>query len=789
MARHGIGAAVARKEDRRFTTGNGRYVADLVPPGALRAVFLRSPHAHAGVAVADTQAALAVPGVVAVLTGADMAADGIGTLPTQWSIPEPDGTPMFVPPYPGLAADTVRFVGNAYAMVIARSEAVARDAAELVEVDFEERPAAATLERAAAPGAPVVWPQKPDNTSLWWTNGDRAAAQAAFARAVHVVDLHLVNSRLAPSPVEPRIALGRYDAGRDHMSLVTSTQCPHEVQAMLARAVFGVPETRLDVIAPDVGGGFGTKAYLYPEEVAVLWAARRLGRDVLWQGDRIEAFLADAHARDHITHARLALDGDGRFLALEVKTTANMGAYLSQHAPAVPTVYSTYVLPGPYDFGAVFAEIRNVFSHSAPLDAYRGAGRSEGVYVTERIVEEAARRLGIDAAELRARNLVAPAAMPYVTATGSRLDSGDGPALLAKVCALADRAGFADRREASRVRGRLRGMGLAMYAANCGGCASPDNMAVGSLGGNWESARLRLHPTGTATLYLGTHNHGQGHETAFSQIVSELTGLAFEDIEVVFGSTATVQRGIGTFASRSAVVAGPAAMLAANKVIAKGRLIAAHLMEAAPVDVEFSEGSYRIAGTDRAVSLSEVAMAAYVPHNFPHETLEPGLDETGFFDPADFTWPMGAHAAEVEIDPETGYVQLLAYAAADDFGTVINPMIVEGQLHGAIAQGAGQALWEKVSYDGESGQLLTGSFMDYGMPRSDLMPSMALAQVATRASTNPLGAKGAGEAGTFAAPAAVMNAVLDALSQAGVGHLDMPATPDRIWHALQAARG
>ncbi len=787
MNTHGIGASVARKEDRRFTTGGGRYVADLVPAGALRAVFLRSPHAHAGVSVSDVSAALASPGVVAVLTGADMAADGLGVLPTQWSIPEPDGTAMFIPPYPGLVADTVRFVGNAYAMVIATSDAAARDAAELVDVDFEERPAAATLAQAAAPDAPAVWPQKPDNTSLWWTNGDKAATQAAFARADHVVTLDLVNNRLAPSPVEPRIAMGRYDTGRDHMTLVTSSQCPDEVQAMLARAVFGVPETRLDVIAPDVGGGFGAKAYLYPEEVAVLWAARRLKRDVVWQGDRSEAFLADTHARDHITHARLALDAGGRFLALHVATKANMGAYLSQHAPAVPTVYSTYVLPGPYAFGAVYAEIRNVFSHSAPLDAYRGAGRSEGVYVTERIIDEAARQLKIDPADLRARNLVPAGAMPYVTATGSRLDSGDPPALLDKVCDLADRAGFAGRREEARRQGRLRGFGIAMYAANCGGCASPDNSGVGALGGNWESARLRLHPTGKATLYLGTHNHGQGHETVFSQIVSEMTGLPFGDIDVVFGSTANVQRGIGTFASRSAVVAGPAAMLATGKIIAKGRLIAAHLLEAAAVDVEFAGGSYRIAGTDRAVTLAEVAMAAYVPHNYPHETLEPGLDETGFFDPSDFTWPIGAHAAEVEIDPETGHVRLVSYAAADDLGVVINPMIVAGQLHGGITQGAGQALWEQVSYDSESGQLLTGSFMDYGMPRSDLMPSMVLEQIASRASTNPLGAKGAGEAGTFAAPAAVMNAVMDALSRAGVTHLDMPATPDRVWHALKAA--
>lgn len=786
MSEHGIGAPVRRREDRRFLTGAGRYVADLVPPGILRAVFLRSPHAHAGVTVTDTRHALQQPGVVAVLTGADMAADGLGTLPTQWSIPERDGSPMFIPPYQGLAADTVRFVGNAYAMVIAATEAQAKDAAELVEAAFDERPAAATLAAASAEGAPAVWDGKPDNTSLLWRNGNAEETAAAFARAAHVVGLDLVNNRLAPSPVEPRASLGRYDAGRDHLTLVTTGQCPHEVQAMLARAVFGVPESRLDVIAPDVGGGFGTKAYLYPEEVAVLWAARRLGRDVFWQGDRSEAFLADAHARDHITRARLALDDDFRFLALEVTTAANMGAYLSQHAPAVPTVYSTYVLPGPYAFGTMAAEVRNVFSHSAPLDAYRGAGRSEAVHVTERLIDHAARELGVDSVDLRRRNLVAAGDMPWITATGSRLDSGDPAALLDRALALADRDGFAARREASEREGLLRGFGVAMYAANCGGCASPDNMTVGALGGNWESARLRLHPTGKATLLLGTHNHGQGHETAFAQLAAAMTGLAYDDIEVVFGDTGKVQRGLGTFASRSAVVAGPAVMAAAEKVVAKARRIAAHLLEAAAADIELAGGRFTIAGTDRSLGWGEVAGAAYVPHVFPHDELEPGLDETGFYDPTDFTWPMGAHAAEVTIDPETGRVDLERYVAVDDLGTVINPMIVEGQLHGGIAQGAGQALMEQVAYD-EAGQLVTGSFMDYAMPKSDALPQMAVEQIGSRASTNPLGAKGAGEAGTFAAPAAVMNAVMDALAQRGVRHLDMPASPDRVWRALREA--
>ena len=784
----GIGAPVRRKEDGRFVTGRGRYVGDLVGAGELHTVFLRSPFAHARVEVSDVEDARAAPGVVTVLTGAEMAFDGLGLIPVSWMVPNPDGSAMFVPPRLALASDTVRFVGEPYAMVVAQTVNQAKDAAELVSAEFDDLPTVATLAAANEPDAPCVWPERPDNIALDWSLGDAERTDELFSRAHHVTRLDLINNRLAPTPVEPRTAMGRTD-GDGRLVLTTSTQSPHELRRMLAGDIFGVPEGRVHVISPDVGGGFGTKAYLYPEEIAVLWAARRLGRPVRWTGDRGEAFLSDAHARDHRTHAELALDLDGRFLALRVTTAANMGAYLSQHAPAVPTIYSAYVLPGPYRFQAVHAQIRNTFTHNAPTDAYRGAGRSEAVYVTERLVDKAARELGIDGADLRHRNLVRPADLPYVTATGSKFDSGDPPALLDRVLALADRDGFADRRAASETAGRRRGFGLAMHAANCGVCATADNAAVGGMSGSWESARLRFHPTGSATLFVGTHSHGQGHETAFAQIVGDRLGLPLDRIDVVFGDTDRVQQGIGTFASRSLVIGGPATLLAVDKVVNKAKRIAAHLLEASVADIEFSDGALRIAGTDRMMSLDEIALQAYVPHNFPHDELEPGLDEVGFFEPADFTWPMGAHAAEVEIDPATGLVRLERYVAVDDFGNVVNPMIVDGQVHGGVVQGVGQALWEEVIYDDGSGQLLTGTPMDYGLPRADRLPAIETATMGHPTANNPLGAKGAGEAGTIVAPATVMNAVMDALAPLGVTQLDMPATPDKVWRAIRAAHG
>ena len=788
MTNHGIGAAVRRKEDRRFITGRGRYTGDRPVVGQLHAVFLRSPYAHAGVTVNAIDDALAAPGVVAVLTGADMAADGLGLIPINWTLHDANGSPMFVPPHMALADDIVRFVGEPYAVVIAETVDQAKDAAELVDVDFDERPAVANLAAAAAPGAPAVWPNAPDNIGLRWSNGDRAATDALFAKAAHVTKIDLVNTRLAPTPVEPRIAIGSVEPG-GRLLLVCATQLPHELRRMLASEVFGIPETDLRVVAPDVGGGFGMKCYVYPDEVTVLWAARRLGRTVRWTSDRSEAFLADHHGRDHLTHAELALDDTGRFLALRVKTAANMGAYLSQHASAVPTVYSTYVLPGPYRFEAIHAEIHTTFTHTVPIDAYRGAGRSEAVYVTERLVDQAARDLGRDPADLRRQNMVGPSDLPYVTAVGSHFDSGDPPALLNRALELADHSGLEARRTASRAAGSYRGFGLATYAASCGNCSSARDDRAGIDTGSWESARLRMHPTGSATLFLGTHSHGQSHETVFAQIVAERLGLGLDQIEVVFGDTDRVQQGLGSFFSRSAVIAGPAVLNATDRVLDKAKQIAAHMLEASAADIELRDGAFHIAGTDRQVAFNDVVMQAYVPDDFPHDTLEPGLEEACFYDPKDFTWPMGVHVAEVEIDAATGLVRLDRYVAVDDVGQAINPMVVEGQIQGGAVQGIGQALWEEVVYDPDTGQLLTGSPMDYGLPRADRLPDLISDLQPTFTATNPLGAKGAGEVGTIAAPAAVVNAVIDALAPLGIHQLDMPATPDKVWRAIREAEG
>lgn len=786
MTRHSIGASCLRKEDRRFLTGRGRYTGDRPPADVLTAVFVRSPLAHASMTITDRDAALAQPGVVAVLTAADMAADGVTPLPVSWNLPNSDGSASFFPAMPALADGRVRYVGQPCAMVVATSDAAARDGAENLAIEFHEMPAAATLDEATAPGAPAVWDDCPSNISLAWTNGDAQAVARAFAGAAHQVSLDLVNQRITATPMEPRLATALYDAGTDRLTCHASSQLPHELQRAIAAAL-SMPETRVDVVAEDIGGGFGMKSYAYPEDIALAWAARRLRRDIAWISERNEAFQADAGARDHVARVRMALDADFNFLALEIEITANMGAYLSQHAHAVPTIYCTYSIPGPYRFRSAHVRVRAVLTHSAPIDAYRGAGRSEAVYMTERIIDHAARELALDAADLRRRNLIEPRHMPFTSAFGMTLQDADAPRLLERALDTADRAGFQARRDEAKHRGRLRGFGMALHAAACGGCTSADNLAAGALVGNWESARLQVHPSGAATLYVGSHNHGQGHETAFSQLVVERTGLPFEAIEVVFGDTRRVQRGMGTFASRSAVVCGPAITLVCDRVTSKAREIAAWMLEAAAGDIELEDGRFTIAGTDRSLAFGDVARAAYQAAGFGEDDREPGLDETGFYDPLDFTWPFGAHIAEVEIDPATGVVTLARYIAVDDVGVEINPLIVEGQIHGGIVQGAGQALMEAIRYDPASGQLLTGSFLDYAMPRADSVPSFVCDRIACRATVNSLGAKGVGEVGTFAAPAAVTNAVLDALSTRGITQFDMPATPLRVWQALHRA--
>ncbi len=786
MGSDGIGAAVRRKEDRRFITGAGTYTDDIQRPGQTWAAFVRSPHAHARIAGVRTDTARKAPGVVAVLTGADLAADKVGNLPAGWLIHSKDGTPMAEPPHPALAKDTVRYVGDEVAVVIAETRDQAREAAALVEVDYQALPAAVTVTQAVQPGAPLVHDQAKANTCYDWHLGDKAATDAAFARAAKVVSLDLVNNRLIPNAIEPRSAIGEYDRATGDLTLWTSSQNPHVIRLLLAAFTLGVPEHKLRVVAPDVGGGFGSKIFHYPEDFVVLWAARRIGRPVKWTATRSESFMSDAHGRDHVTHGELALDANGRFLGLRVRTLANMGAYLSQFAPSVPTYLYATLLAGCYTTPAIYAEVRAVFTHTVPVDAYRGAGRPEAAFLLERLVDLAARETGIDRVEIRRRNFIPKDKFPYQTPVALQYDSGDYHATLDAALKKADWAGFEKRRAEAKSRGKLRGIGISTYVEACGIAPSA---VVGSLGarvGLWESASIRVHPTGTVTVFTGSHSHGQGHETTFAQVVAERLGLSVDQVEVVHGDTAKNAFGMGTYGSRSLAVGGMAMVAAADKIIAKGRKIAAHLLEASEGDVEFKAGAFAVKGTDRAKSFGEVALAAYIPFKYP-AGLEAGLEESAVYDPKNFTFPAGCHVCEVEIDPETGVTQVVGFTAVDDVGTVINPMIVEGQVHGGLTQGIGQALFEGALYD-DAGQLLSGSYLGYTMPRATDLPWYAVGNHATACTHNQLGVKGVGEVGSIGSPPAVINAVVDALAHLGVKHVDMPATPERVWRAIREAR-
>jgi aerobic carbon-monoxide dehydrogenase large subunit len=786
MATDGIGAAVRRKEDRRFITGAGNYTDDIVRPGQTHAVFVRSPHAHARIKAVKTDAARKAPGVVAVLTGADLAADKVGNLPAGWLIHSKDGTPMAEPAHPALVQDKVRHVGDQVAVVIAETRDQAREAAALVEVDYQELPAAVTVTQAVQPNAPLVHDQVKANTCYDWHLGDKAATDAAFARAHTVVSLDLVNNRLIPNAIEPRSAIGEYERATGDLTLYTSSQNPHVIRLLLAAFTLGVPEHKLRVVAPDVGGGFGSKIFHYAEDFVVLWAARKIARPVKWTATRSESFMSDAHGRDHVTHGELALDGDGRFLGLRVRTLANMGAYLSQFAPSVPTYLYATLLAGCYLTPAIYAEVRAVFTNTVPVDAYRGAGRPEAAYLLERLVDLAARETGIDRVEIRRRNFIPKDKFPYQTPVALQYDSGDYQATLDAALKTADWAGFEKRRAEAKARGKLRGIGISTYVEACGIAPSA---VVGSLGarvGLWESASIRVHPTGSVTVFTGTHSHGQGHETTFAQVVADRLGLSIDQVEVVHGDTAKNAFGMGTYGSRSLAVGGVAMVVAADKIIAKGKKIAAHLLEASEGDLEFRAGKFAVKGTDRAKSFGEVALAAYIPFKYP-AGLEPGLEESAVYDPKNFTFPAGCHVCEVEIDPETGVTQVVGFTAVDDVGTVINPMIVEGQVHGGVTQGIGQALIEGAVYD-ESGQLLSGSYLGYAMPRATDLPSYAVGNHATPCTHNPLGVKGVGEVGAIGSPPAVINAVVDALAHLGVRHIDMPATPERVWRAIRDAR-
>lgn len=777
-----IGSSVKRKEDHRFITGQGRYTDDINRPGQAHAYFLRSPHAHARIKSIDATAARAMKGVAGVFTGADFAADNLGGLICGWMVHSKDGSPMKAGPHPALAVDKVRYVGDHIAIVIADTYAIARDAAEKIDVGYEELPAVADPARAQTAGAAQIHAEAPGNTIYQWELGNKPETEAAFKKAAHVIKLKLINNRLIPNAMEPRAAVGEYDDGTGSYTLYTTSQNPHVARLIMSAFIGLAPEHKLRVVAPDVGGGFGSKIFVYAEEVVCTWASKKVRRPVKWTAERSESFLSDAHGRDHVTNAELALDANARILGFHVKTIANLGAYMSTFSASVPTYLYGTLLSGQYDIPAIHVEVDAVYTNTAPVDAYRGAGRPEATYVVERIIEEAARQLKLDSAEFRRKNFIRK--FPHQTPVIMNYDIGDYDASLDVALKLADYENFPARKAEAKTRGKLRGIGFSTYIEACGLAPSA---AVGSLGagvGLWESAEVRVTPTGGVEVFTGAHSHGQGHETTFAQVVAGRLGIPIENVEIIHGDTSSVQFGMGTYGSRAAVGL-TAISRALDKIEEKAKRIAAHVLEAARADIVFENGEFRVTGTDRKLAFHEVALNAYVAHKFPTSEIEPGLKEGAFHDPTNFTFPSGCHICELEIDPETGITTIIKFTAVDDFGNVINPMIVEGQVHGGIAQGIGQALLEHGIYDPESGQLLSGSYMDYTMPRADDLPSYSLGLTNTPCPSNPLGMKGCGEAGAIASPAAVMNAVTDAL---GVKEFNMPATPARVWQVIQRSR-
>jgi len=778
-----IGESFRRKEDYRFLTGAGQYTDDINLPNQRYAVFVRSPHAHAAIKSIATARAEAMPGVAKVFTGKDIEGK-MGGLPCGWLITSTDGTPMKEPPHPVLAQGKVRYVGDHVAMVVADTLAQARDAAEAVEVDYDVLPAVVDVRDAAK--ATALHDIAPDNHVYKWAIGDKAQVDAVFAKAAKVSTIDLTNNRLIPNALEPRAAIGSYNRANDEYTLYVANQNPHVERLLMTAFVLGLPEHKVRVIAPDVGGGFGSKIFLYAEDVALTWAAKQLNCAIKWTADRSESFLSDAHGRDHVSHAEMAMDSQGKFLALRVHTDANLGAYLSTFATAVPTILYATLLAGQYTTPQIYVEVDAWFTNTAPVDAYRGAGRPEATYLLERLVTRCAWDMGLPQDEIRERNFISQ--FPYQTPVALQYDTGDYHGALFKANALADVKGFEQRRKASEAKGLKRGLGYSSYIEACG--IAPSNIAgaLGARAGLFECGEIRVHPTGSVTVFTGSHSHGQGHETTFAQVVAARLGIPVENVDVVHGDTGRVPFGMGTYGSRSISVGGAAIMKALDKIETKAKKIAAHLMEAGDGDVEFSNGEFRIKGTDKKVTFGQVALTAYVPHNYPLDKLEPGLNETAFYDPTNFTFPAGTYICEVEVDPATGVVRVDRFTAVDDFGTIINPMIVEGQVHGGVGQGIGQALLEQCVYDKESGQLLTGSFMDYAMPRADDFPTFKLDTVCTPCTHNPLGTKGCGEAGAIGSPPAVINAVLDALKDLGVRDIDMPATPSRVWDTIQAAK-
>lgn len=776
-----FGAGVKRVEDPRFVTGRGRYTDDLSFPSQTFVAFVRSPHAHARITGIDASAAADRPDVVGVYTGQDLVDGGVNPMPTGWLLPEIKIGVRHV-----LAVDRVRYVGEAVAAVVAESATAAKDAAQLVRVEYEPLDAVVDGPVALEDGAPQLHEEAPGNLSFDWSIGDPEATESAFEGAHRVVSRKVVNQRLIPNAIEPRACAAVHDRAKDELTLYVTSQNPHVHRLIMGAFILGLPEHRFRVISPDVGGGFGSKIFIYPEECAVAWLAKAVGRPVRWTAERSESFLTDAHGRDHVSEVAMALAEDGTILGLRVDTVAVLGAYLQLFAPAVPTYLYGTLLSGQYRIPAIHCRVRGVYSNTAPVDAYRGAGRPEACYLVERIVDLGAKALGLDPTEIRRKNFIAPDLFPYETPVALTYDSGNYEPALDRCLEMLGYDDFRAEQEAARKEGRYLGVGFSSYIEACGIAPSQVVGSLGAQAGLYESSTVRVHPTGKVTVLTGSHSHGQGHETTFAQLAADALGVPMEDIEVVHGDTGQIPFGMGTYGSRSAAVGGSALHRSLEKVSEKAKKLAAHLLEAAPEDVVFEGGGFHVRGSpDQSKVWGDVTLAAYLAHDMP-EGMEPGLEATSFYDPTNFTYPFGTHAAVVEVDPETGQVDLRRYVAVDDVGNVINPVIVDGQLHGGIAQGAGQALWEFAAYD-SSGQLASGSYMEYGMPKADQLPSFETDRTVTPSPVNPLGVKGAGEAGTIASPAAIANAVADALSPFGISHVDLPLTPARVWQAIQDA--
>ena len=773
MEKFGMAQPVRRVEDPRLLLGNGRYTDDITLPNEAFGIVLRSPHAAARILSIDTAGAAALPGVLAVYTGADLKADGIGDLPCTIPLKNRDGSPRAEVPHPVLADGAVRHVGDPVAFIVAETHQAARDAAEAVMIDYDLMDSTTDLGATLDADAATVWPQAPGNVCFDWETGDKARTDALFATAAHVTRLTVVNNRIVVASMEARAALADYDAAEGKWTLYTNTQGGWSVKSMLAASIFKVPESKFRVVTPDVGGAFGMKLFLYAEHVLTCYAARKLGRPVKWASERSEAFLSDTHGRDNITQGELALDKDGRFLAMRTRNVANMGAYLSNYAPMIPTMAGTKVLASVYDFQAIYVNVVGVFTNTVPVDAYRGAGRPESNYLVERLIDAAAAETKVDRIDLRRRNMVSPAAMPYVTAMNQNYDSGDFQRVLDAGLEKIDWAGFEGRRASSAARGMKRGIGMAYYLEATGGAPT-------------ERAEIRFAEDGFIDVFVGTQSSGQGHETAYVQLTVDQLGVDGDKVRIRQGDTDSIPTGGGTGGARSLYSEGQAILVTAASVIEKGKQAASEALEASVADIEFASGRFSVAGTDRGLGILELAAAQRTRKAAGQEATM--LDATEIANIDVHTYPNGCHLAEVEIDPDTGMIDVLRYIVCDDVGKAVNPMIVRGQVHGGVAQGIGQAVHERTSYDPQSGQLLSGSFMDYALPRASDLPDIEVDLIEVPCATNPLGVKGAGEAGAVGSPPAMINAIVDALSGAGVKSIDMPATPEKVWKALHMAQ-